>query len=108
MKIFLDDVRSPVGNITAEPDEWLWVKTAPEAFNLIVAGGVEEISLDHDLGDGQPTGYDLCKWIMEVVFKKRLKSVPLMSIHSMNPVGAENMNQMIKTIRRLVDDGGEG
>ncbi|WP_338033874.1 cyclic-phosphate processing receiver domain-containing protein [Herbaspirillum huttiense] len=53
MRVFLDDERAPpVG----------WVRTYwPEgAIALLEAGGVVEISLDHDLGDDEHgTGYDV-------------------------------------------------
>lgn len=55
------------------------------------------LDLDHDLGEGNeiddtlaPSGYDICKWIVE-------NQIPLVGfhIHSMNPVGAQNMRQLL-------------
>ena len=53
------------------------------------------IDLDHDLGEGnenelEPSGYAICKWIVE-------NQIPLVGfhIHSMNPVGANNMRQLL-------------
>ena len=55
------------------------------------------IDLDHDLGEGNemdntqaPNGYDICKKIVEW-------DIPLVGfhIHSMNPVGAANMRQLL-------------
>lgn len=47
------------------------------------------IDLDHDLGLG-PSGYDICKYIVE-------HQIPLAGfhIHSMNPVGVQNMRQLL-------------
>ena len=57
MKVWLDDRREP-------PPGWVWVKTPAETIALLEAGGVDELSLDHDLGlwddDGrEQTGYDV-------------------------------------------------
>lgn len=52
------------------------------------------LDLDHDLGEIDdslaPSGYDICKWVVE-------NHIPLVGfhIHSMNPVGRENMRQLL-------------
>lgn len=51
--------------------------------------------LDHDLGEGnenelEPNGYDICRWLVE----NRINIIGF-HIHSMNPVGAENMRQLL-------------
>ncbi len=43
MKLWLDDVRPA-------PDGWVHAKTTSEACDVMLAGQVEEASLDHDLG----------------------------------------------------------
>lgn len=47
------------------------------------------IDLDHDLGETY-SGYDICKFIIE-------NNISLIGfhIHSMNPVGANNMRQLL-------------
>ncbi|MCP3728382.1 hypothetical protein M3I53_35625 [Paraburkholderia sp. CNPSo 3272] len=61
MKVFLDDERPT-------PKGWLRVYWPDEAIRLLESGIVEEISLDHDLGDDdRGTGYDVILWIEEVV-----------------------------------------
>ena len=47
------------------------------------------IDLDHDLGE-EKTGYDICKFIIE-------NEYPLLGfiLHTMNPVGRQNMNQLL-------------
>ena len=84
MRVFLDDVRTP-------PDGWVLVKTVPEVQELLKAGGVTELSLDHDLGEDQQTGYDLCKWMAE----HNIWPSEAVYVHSANPVGAENMRATI-------------
>ncbi len=45
MKLFVDDVRDA-------PDEsWTVARTAEEAIWMLARGGVEVLSLDHDLGE---------------------------------------------------------
>jgi hypothetical protein len=52
MKVYLDDERNT-------PEGWTRVYWPDEAISLLEAGGVSEISLDHDLGDDERgTGYD--------------------------------------------------
>ena len=43
MRVWLDDA-------PAAPEGWVHVRTPEEAIDLLRAGAVEEISLDHDLG----------------------------------------------------------
>lgn len=95
MKIFLDDMRP------APDNSWILVKTPQEAIKLIMSGQVEEASLDHDLGAGQPTGYDLLKWVEEEVFNNNFEP-PIFHIHSANPVGRRNMYAAIKKIKQQV------
>ena len=47
------------------------------------------ISLDHDLGEDK-TGYDIAKYIVENQIK-----VGAVAIHSANPVGKFNINQLL-------------
>ena len=104
MKVYLDDIRVPCYSSNGlNPEEWTLVKTAKEAFDLIMTGEVTEASFDHDLGSGQPDGYDLMKWIMEAVHKGELKSVPRFFFHTANPVGRDNMKAVARTIQRLLD-----
>ena len=50
------------------PEGWVRVYWPHEAIELLKTGAVEEISLDHDLGDDDNgTGYDVVTWIEEAV-----------------------------------------
>ncbi len=99
MKVWLDDVREA-------PEGWIHVRTPEEAIDLLRSGEVEELSLDHDLGLATPeaerTGYDVLLWLEEQVATGIWKNaVPVISIHSANPVGWRRMEQAIQSIRRL-------
>lgn len=104
MKIFLDDIRQPPDN------SWIVVRTYEGAADLVLNNylKIDEISLDHDLGgdyDGvtiHKTGYDVALLIEDQAFKTGY--VPKVKVHSMNPVGAENINACLKAIQRLQDE----
>lgn len=95
MKIWLDDERK-------EPEGWLRAKTAWEMISLLNIHSVEEISLDHDLGDDKNfgTGLDVLKWIEEAVHTSNF-TAPKIKIHSMNPVGRKNMLDCLSAIERF-------
>lgn len=89
MRVWLDDMREP-------PSGWEWAQTYEEAIELFEDYEVEEASLDHDLGADYHgpymSGYNFILWLREYD-KWPTKSL---AVHSMNPVGAENMCKMIE------------
>lgn len=96
MKVFLDDIRMPPDN------SWVIARGYQDAIYYLKTGKVTTISLDHDLGE-QHTGYDVCLWIEEKVFKKRFYP-PTIYVHSANPVGRRRIEQSISKISTLVPD----
>ena len=93
MKVYLDDERTT-------PEGWVRVYWPDEAIELLKSGKVEEISLDHDLGDDERgTGYDVVLWIEEAVITKGFKP-PVMKVHSANSSARQKMEQGIKNIAR--------
>lgn len=84
MKLFVDDIRNPE-DIYQESD-WVVVRSYEEAVERLNNGDCTVISLDHDLGSDEPTGYDLAKWLSnnnawpEQVY-----------VHSANPVDSNNI-----------------
>jgi len=82
--LWLDDKRPA-------PEGWEHVTTVYEAIALIKTGRVQKASLDHDLGAGLKTGYDLCLWMANN--GKWPKEKP--TVHSSNPVGREAMQFVI-------------
>lgn len=111
MKLWLDDIRPA-------PDGWHWVKTVDEAKAMLIRGGVEHASLDHDLGacsdclngrtpeqwleetnftamphcDHFGTGYTLVCWMEENDIWPPYKP----AVHSRNPAGAAKMRAAIE------------
>jgi len=94
--IWLDDERRPPPRV---PFEWFWVSRVDTVKELIREGLVCEISFDHDLGEDQPTGYDLAKWIEEGAAQGEISTI-IWEVHSQNPVGAENIRRAMTAARR--------
>ena len=88
--IYIDDMRQPFIHNA------IWVKSYDEAI-AAMRNAVEvmnmpitlTIDFDHDLGE-EKTGYDFAKWLIEQNYIGKFR------IHSMNPVGANNIRQLLK------------
>lgn len=92
--LFLDDERMPPHWMTRKGNYTFLAKTVQEAQSFISIFGLPYIiSLDHDLGESEPTGQDFVKWLIEQDLDKALdlRRVEKFYIHSQNPVGATNM-----------------
>jgi hypothetical protein len=103
--IYLDDIRNP--EQTDVP--WVVVRDTQSAFRMVLDAFYcrsEDIvlSLDHDLGEGAPTGYDLvsqieCAIAISDDFRPNINFI----IHSQNPVGASNMRKCIDSINKMLE-----
>ena len=94
MRVFLDD-RRPA------PEGWRLVLWPDEVINLLKSGVVEELSLDHDLGDdARGTGYDVLKWIEEAVATRGFVPPPI-KIHSANVSARVRMELALASIENL-------
>lgn len=68
-------------------------------------GGVDEVSLDHDLGDDERgTGYHVILWIEEAVALRGFQP-PRLHVHSANSSAREKMQRGIEAITRLASEG---
>lgn len=95
LRVYLDDER-------ATPDGWIRVYWPDQAIALLQTGLVEEISLDHDLGDdAKGTGYDVVLWIEEQVFTASFQP-PFIKVHSANTSARRKMEAGIAAIERQV------
>lgn len=88
MKIWIDDIRPAPGN-------YVWVRSVDEAKTLIrcTEQPIELIDIDHDAGDYSRDGGDYIKLLDW--FEETNRNFPI-RIHSMNPVGVENMRRIIR------------
>lgn len=93
MKVYLDDERKT-------PEGWIRTYWPEEVIELLKTGQVEELSLDHDLGDDQRgTGYDVILWIEEQVVLYGLIP-PRIRVHSANTSARIKMENGIQSIER--------
>lgn len=101
--LFIDDERVPsdvtwANNLTEQymytVHDWIIARNWYETENIILAYGMPVmISFDHDLGENEPTGYEIAQRISEMVMDgvEELPEKFAFMVHSKNPVGAENI-----------------
>lgn len=99
MNIFLDDERLPP---KSSKFTWIVVRNTLRAKELIVSNAeLSRISFDHDLGENEPTGFDLAKWLVEYDLDNNiLNSDFLFTVHSMNPIGSKNIRELLNSYLR--------
>lgn len=82
--------------------EWNIARNKREFISYVEKNGMpEEISFDHDLGDGEPDGYDIVKWMVKEK-EYDLRNVKI-NVHSANSVGRENMEGLIRNWNRFLN-----
>lgn len=96
MKVYLDDERPA-------PPGWRQVRWPDEAIQVLKTGVVNELSLDHDLGnDARGTGYDVLLWIEEAVATRDFDP-PVIQVHTANPPARNRMLSAVASIQRLTE-----
>ena len=110
-KLYLDDVRTP------NSEGWEIVRSYDEFVLWIQNNGLpEEVSFDHDLADvnydsltfsesfkyHEKTGYDCAKWLCEYCWTNGLP-IPSWNVHSANPVGRDNIIQLIENFQKKLN-----
>ncbi len=100
-KLFIDDERMPPDDGVA----WFIARTLDDVLNVIMVWGMPGfISFDHDLGDNEPTGYDIAKELVskamdgEIVFPIGFTFY----VHSQNPVGKKNIEEYLNGYMKFV------
>ena len=95
MKLWIDDIRTPPS------DEWIWAKSVNEAQAAIrfyernMSDDQILISLDHDAGAYYSSGGDYIK-VLDYLEEWKLPDTGyFFHLHTMNPVGRENMRRII-------------
>lgn len=89
---FIDDERKPLAI-----GHYLILRSMIDVKNQLLTGDqVAFVTFDHDLGESQPTGYDIAKLLVE---KDMDNGVLLPSfsfqVHSQNPVGKANIEGLL-------------
>ena len=112
MQLFVDDEREA-------PEGWLVARDAMSAINILESQAlsdypVEEVSLDHDLGDlendPELTGYTVFCWVEEKAHLEPDFIPPYIRIHSANAPARAKMvsgNYKLQKLRReRLEEGG--
>jgi hypothetical protein len=100
MKVYLDDRREA-------PAGWTLVRSPRELIDLLEAGEVDEVSLDHDLGlvdeEGREVaGYDVLLYIEQALVEGSASfCIPEIQIHSANVSAYKRMELARASIYRL-------
>ena len=92
LKLWIDDIREPL-------DGYIWIKSVNEA-KKIIENNINNydsiiIDLDHDAGDYANDGGDYIKLLDWLEFMGIVDNSFTFHIHSMNPVGVQNMKNII-------------
>lgn len=97
MKLWLDDERPA-------PDGWVREMFAADAMIQLATYQVTHLSLDHDLGRPENgTGYDVCLWLERAVRSDDQFTMPVVTLHTANPVGRKNMQIVLDSISRYLE-----
>ena len=124
-KLFIDDERIPkqVTWIEMPLGPWVIVRNYLQFVEYITRNGLPmHVSFDHDLSmehypafepDGgiyapkvipyekykELTGFSCAKWLVEYCIENH-KQFPSYTVHSMNPIGSENIKSYIESFKR--------
>lgn len=96
-RLWLDDERPA-------PSGWLWVYTVAEAIAMLEQGHITEISLDNDLGAGEPEGYLVADWIEEQAVFGKLGRIKRLYVHTRNSVARDRMAAALRNAVRAWDE----
>jgi hypothetical protein len=117
--LFVDDIRYPIDVYCYTKQDfylrkdWHIVRNYEQFINWIIEYGLPEmISFDHDLADEyywnndtkrfvEKTGYDCAKWLINYCMDGYL-NLPEFYCHSMNPVGKENIESLLKNFKNYL------
>lgn len=118
--IFLDDERNPrdvfwttiglfgtryapTGARTIVPPDRIIVRNYEQFVFLIERNGLpEEVSFDHDLGEGK-NGYDCAMYLTQRCVELN-EELPFVEVHSKNPVGARRIITALEDHYRRYDE----
>ncbi len=94
MMIYMDDAReTPLG--------WHRTYTVQETILALQTRTVTHLSLDNDLGEGQPEGYKVLDWLEETVYNDKTFPMPEVKVHSSNASRVEYMHRALRNIERI-------
>lgn len=112
-KLFLDDEREPKdayskylsgNNPVYLEDDWTVVRSLQEFMRHLKKQGMPDlISFDHDLGFSPNTGYDCAHALVDFCLSRNI-DLPLCMIHTGNPVGRENIYNLLNKFSQFKEN----
>lgn len=120
--LFIDDERN-LQDVTWAPlrvqeryreQKWVIVRNKMQAIQAIYDHGrvaPNFVSFDHDLGNSEATGLEIAQWMVNQHMDGKIK-IPEdfdFYVHSMNPIGRENIEQYMRNyLSHIQYDGQRG
>ena len=129
--LFLDDNRKPseVKWLDLPPYAWVVVKSYAEFVKTVMEKGIPTtVSFDHDLADEhyaeytaahdqnspsfgtiryellhERTGMDCARWLAHLCVERKVP-VPLYYIHTLNPIGRQNIFSILESARKVLTE----
>lgn len=102
-RLFVDDERFP----SSKEYDMIIARTMDEVKNLVSDLGMPSfVSFDHDLGDNEPTGYDIAKWMVDVDLSGAYTFPDDFDfyVHSQNPIGKRNIEEYLGSYLKFKKD----
>lgn len=104
--LFIDDERMPTDVSWAPAQQlilyhseiWTIARNFAQVAKIVKEKGMpKRISFDHDLGEGEATGYDIARYLVDLDIDREFKFPHDFEfwVHSMNPVGRENIHRYL-------------
>ena len=82
-------------------------RSMEEVKNLVSDLGMPSfVSFDHDLGDNEPTGYDIAKWMVARDLGRAYQFPDDFDfyVHSQNPIGKRNIEEYLGSYLKFKKD----
>jgi hypothetical protein len=104
--LFIDDERDPINvtwgsskdQVMYRDGEWIVARNWYAVLEIVVSLGFPQmISFDHDLGDGEITGYEIAQKLTNMVMNGvEMPSGFQFRVHSKKSVGGENIRRYLE------------
>lgn len=108
LRLFIDDIREA-------PEGWTLVTTVTEAIKFInrYQYEIDAISIDHDISypvtvNGlsrpypSPETFQAVALYIDSVYSSHMEDAPIITIHSANPVGAKQIDEILMGFTRSI------
>lgn len=102
--LFLDDEREPSYGLLKDHSDIEVCRTYGQAVEVVLERGLpQHIHFDHDLGPDSKNGHEFAKFLVDwLIDKADGDGYPIIgySVHSQNPIGADNIRGTIDGYHR--------